>query len=98
MIKMYPPSRPKVAHPVYEIASLPAMSTSERGFGPHPDDRQPPLIELPGATLTEDIDPLERIAVIRKRDQYGYHLGDLEEARSKFQEAIGDLPMPWRRR
>jgi hypothetical protein len=95
MAKMYPSSRPKVPHPVYEIAVLP---TIERGFGPREDPAQPMMIELPGVTLTEDIDRLERVAVVRKRDQHGYRLGDLEEARAKFQEATGDLPMPWRQR
>jgi hypothetical protein len=97
MTKMYPASRPKVAHPVYEIAALPLLN--DRGFGSQPpaDPAQPMMIELPGATLTEDIDPLERVAVVRKRDQQGYRLGDLEEARAKFQELTGDLPMPWRR-
>jgi hypothetical protein len=96
MTKMYQSSRPKIAHPVYEIATLPP---GERGGGALTSDpAQPMMIELPGATLVEDLDPLERIAVVRKRDQHGYRLGDLEHARVAFMEAVGDLPMPWRQR
>jgi hypothetical protein len=96
MTKMYPTGRPKVAQPVYEVESVPM---ADRGFGSQqPDSAQPPLIEMPGATLTEDLDPLERVAVVRKRDQHGYRLGDLDHARSKFMEVTGDLPMPWRQR
>jgi hypothetical protein len=97
MAKMYQDARPKVAHPVHEITALP----TDRGGGssPVPDPTQPEIIGfgLPGATLTEDLDALERLAVVRKRDQHGYRLGDLEDARARFQEAVGDLPMPWRR-
>jgi len=96
MTKMYPHSRPKVAHPVYEIASLPP---GERGGGALTSDpAQPMMIDLPGATLTEDLDPLERVAVVRKRDQQGYRLGDLEHARAAFMQAVCDLPMPWQQR
>jgi hypothetical protein len=62
------------------------------------DPAQPMMIALPGTTLTEDIDALERLAVVRGRNQQGYRLGDLEEARAKFMEAVGDLPMPWQQR
>jgi hypothetical protein len=95
MAKMYQAGRPKVAQPVYEIAALPR---AERGAEPPPDPAQPMMIDLPGATLAEDLDPLERLAVVRKRDQHGFRLGDLDLARAAFQEAVGDLPMPWRQR
>jgi phage/plasmid-associated DNA primase len=102
MTKMYRSSRPKVAQPVYEIAALPAIGRG--GAEPVPVDPAQPMmpslgmIELPGATLTEDIDALERAAVVRGRNQQGYRLGDLEDARAKFMEAVGDLPMPWQQR
>jgi phage/plasmid-associated DNA primase len=96
MTKMYQGARPKVAHPVHEITVLPAIG---RGADPPPaDPAQPMMIELPGATLTEDIDPLERVAVVRKHGQYGYRLGDIEHARAAFMRAVGDLPMPWQPR
>jgi hypothetical protein len=56
------------------------------------------MIELPGTTLTEDIDALERLAVVRRKGQHGYRLGDLEHARAEFLRAIGDLPVPWQQR
>jgi hypothetical protein len=98
MTGMYQDSRPKVAHPVYEIAALPLLG--DRGFGSQQpaDPAQPMMIELPGTTLTEDLDALERVAVVRKRDQQGYRLGDLEHARAAFMQAVGDLPMPWQQR
>jgi hypothetical protein len=95
MSKMYPSGQPTVAHPVHEITTLPATG---RGAEPvQTDPAQPMMIELPGATLTEDIDPLERVAVVRKRKQHGYRLGDLDDARAAFMKEVGDLPMPWRR-
>jgi len=36
--------------------------------------------------------------VVRKRDQQGYRLGDLEHARAAFMQAVCDLPMPWQQR
>jgi hypothetical protein len=98
MIKMYRHSRPKVAQPVYEITVLP---TNHGGGSSTPvDPAQPEIIGFgfQGVTVTEDIDALERVAVVRERDQWGYRLGDLEEARAKFQEIVGDLPMPWQNR
>jgi hypothetical protein len=96
MVRMYPASRPKVAHPVAEITTLPPFGRGD-SEPPPVDPAQPPLvIDLPGAKLTEDIDPLERAAVVRSRNQHGYRLGDLDHARAKFMEAVGDLPMPWR--
>jgi hypothetical protein len=98
MVKVkYQHARPKVVHPVYEIGALPAIGRG--GADPSvADPAQPMMIALPGTTLTEDIDALERLAVVRGRNQQGYRLGDLEEARAKFMEAVGDLPMPWQQR
>jgi hypothetical protein len=98
MTKMYPTGRPKIAQPVHEIAVL--LPSRGAGDPPPHDPAQPEIVGFgfAGATLTEDIDALERIAVVRKPDQHGFRLGDLQEARAKFQEAVGDLPMPWRQR
>jgi hypothetical protein len=95
MTKMYPTGRPKIAQPVYEIAVL--LPSRGGGDPPH-DPAQPEIVGFgfAGATLTEDIDALERIAVVRKPDQHGFRFGNVQEARAKFQEAVGDLPMPWR--
>ena len=96
MVKLCQDARPSVAHPVYEIAALPAIGRG--GEQSAPDAAQPMMIELPGTTVTEDVDPLERLAVVRRKNQHGYRLGDLDHARAEFLKAIGDLPVPWRRR
>jgi phage/plasmid-associated DNA primase len=97
MTKMYPTGRPKIPQPVHEIAVL----VPSRGGGDPPHDpAQTEIIGFgfAGATLTEDIDALERVAVVRKPDQHGFRFGAVQEARAKFQGAVGDLPMPWRLR
>jgi hypothetical protein len=44
--------------------------------------------------VVEDVDPLEKLAVVQKANQPGYHVGTLEEARARFAD-ITKLPMPW---
>jgi hypothetical protein len=39
---------------------------------------------------------LEAVALITKPHAWGYHFGTLEEARARFEEMTGGIPVPWR--
>jgi hypothetical protein len=94
MATLYTRHRPGRPYPVFEVEALP-MIGQQRGAGSASDEPMLPLGALPGAVVVEDVDPLEKLAVVQKPDQPGYQLGTLEEARARFAEITGDLPMPW---
>jgi hypothetical protein len=77
---IYQPSRPKREHPVYEIDSI-----DRRELEGVPDPR--------GGWLVEP-KTLDDIAIVYMRDQHGYRVGDLEEARARFLDQY-DVDNPW---
>jgi hypothetical protein len=94
MSVLYPATRPRQRLPIFEVEALPPIGRQ------HDHERtanEPvlPLETLPGAAVVADIDPLEKLAVVSKSHQAGYRLGSLEEARARFMEVVGDLPMAW---
>jgi hypothetical protein len=70
------------------------------GWTGHPGSLDPRQGDLPTLDAhSEEAAPVvtdwREAAVIRKLDKHGYQHGDLDEARARFKEQIGDLPMPW---
>jgi hypothetical protein len=95
MSQLYSTSRPRQEFPIYEVITLPPGLRAQGSTAAVEGAPELPIGALPGATLVEDIDPLEKAAVIKAARQMGYKLGSLAEARARFSEIIGDLPMPW---
>jgi hypothetical protein len=95
MSQLHATSRPRQEFPIYEVTTLPPGLRAPGSVAAGAGAPELPIGELPGATLIEDIDPLEKAAVVKAARQMGYKLGALAEARARFCEIIGDLPMPW---
>ena len=77
---LYPASRPRGEHPMFEIDSI---------------DRQAvDVITDPGGSVTMVPKPLDEIAIISKGYQQGYRVGEIEEARARFLD-LHNIPSPW---
>jgi hypothetical protein len=102
--------RPKTAYPVSERPMIPPWRGGQSTTFPSRDEPELPIGDMPESADGDGEPPsrspptdeqqrqawLEQIAVVRKRQMPGYHVGSLEEGRARFTEYLGDLPMPWR--
>jgi hypothetical protein len=96
---LYRSSRPYQAHPTHEIEQPLAWAK------PEPlDPRQPQMPYAETSNPREepsaegDGRPPDDVAgvVVCGRNQRGYRVGTLEEARARFEEVLGPLDPPWR--
>ena len=78
---LYPASRPRDEHPVFEIDSI---------------DRQAvDVVTGQNGGVTTVPKSLDEIAIATKLRPHGYHVGEIEEARARFLELLPGIPSPW---
>jgi Family of unknown function (DUF5906) len=78
---LYPASRRRPAHPMFEIDSI--------------DRHAVGVIANPDGSVTTVPKSLDKIAIVAKPDQHGYCVGELEEARGGYLAQLRDIPSPW---
>jgi hypothetical protein len=79
MTKLYPATRRRAEHPVYEIDSI---------------DRAPVAVTNPNGSVSMVRPDLDEIAIVWHAHAYGYEIGTLEEARVRFAEIV-DVDTEW---
>jgi Family of unknown function (DUF5906)/Primase C terminal 2 (PriCT-2) len=82
MTKLYVHSRPSLPHPVYEIDVI--------------DRAELRSAMTSGDNIITPIKTLDEIAIVRKQDQPGYRVEDLDVARARYLEHYDITPIPWR--
>jgi len=103
MKQMFRAGRPRGTYPMHEREALPTGWDRWAPAGSL-DQLDLPITE-PAVEVEARPSPpstggpealLEAVALITKQHAWGYHFGTLEEARARFEEMTGGLPVPWR--